>query len=101
MESTIQLKSKRGPYKPRVKAKIDSHLLLKEEDRAKLVDLLRNNEIGVVEIQWNISNEEGTRQRDRFLHENGLDIDPDDVRCRWSTRYSSPTTIVTQCIGIG
>src|SRR4051794_21411277 len=99
MESVIQFKSNRGPYKARAKAKIDTHLLLKEDDKAKLSDILSSKGCGVVELRWNILTVDGTKQRDEFLRENGLHLDHDDVRCRWSTRCSTPTMVVKQCIG--
>jgi hypothetical protein len=101
MGSIKQFKAnnKRGPYKPRVKAKVDSNLLLEEENRAKLTELLTSKAPGVIEEQWDLSSEERTRQRDQFFRENGLDIHHDDVRCKWSIRRSNPTTIVRQCIG--
>ena len=68
-------------------AKADSHLLL-EEDRTKLTELLSNKALGVTEVQWDISIEDDIRRRDQFFFENGLNIHPDDVRCRWSIRYN-------------
>jgi len=99
MELTMQFNPnpKRGSYKPRAKAKLDSHLLLKDDDKAILAELLKTNARGVVEITWDLDNDDSVRQRDRFLQENGLNINTDDVRCKWSTRQSIPTTIVRQC----
>ena len=97
MESIIRFNAnKRGPYKPRVTAKANSHLLLKEEDRAELTEILSNNAPGVVEIRWNQASD--ARQRDQFFRENGLDLQHDDARCRWATRHSNPTKFVKQCI---
>ncbi|CAG8688784.1 6224_t:CDS:2, partial [Racocetra persica] len=63
---------KTGSYKPKVKAKLNSHLLLKEEDRSKLKYLL--------DI------------------ENGLNINSDDVRYKWVIQHSTKTLIVKQSI---
>jgi hypothetical protein len=101
MELKIQLdsieKSRRGSYKPRVKAKLESHLLLTEENRARLNELLRIKVPGFVEIQWDLTNNNSIQQRDKFLKENGLTINPDNIQCKWSIRQSIPTAIIRQC----
>ena len=51
-----------------------------------------------MEVQWDISIEDDIRRRDQFFFENGLNIHPDDVRCRWSIRHSNSTMNVRQCI---
>lgn len=88
----------RGSYKPQVKAKLNSHLLLEEDNIVKLKNLLDNGAPGVVEMSWDLSNEDHIINRDKFIQENGLDIDSDDVRCKWSIRQSTKTLIVKQCI---
>jgi hypothetical protein len=98
MQSIIKFKPNRGPCKVQVKAKVDSHLLLKEEVKARLNNILGNKGPGVVELEWDTSNTDKTKQRDEFLRENGLHLNPDDVQCKWSTRHSIPTKVVKQCI---
>jgi hypothetical protein len=84
MNSIIQFKPNRSSYKPRVKAKINSHLLLTNEKKIQLTKKLKNKEPGVVEFQWDTSSVDGIKQRDEFLHRNGLYINPDDILCRWA-----------------
>lgn len=89
---------KRGNYKLSVNVKLNSHLLLKDEDHVKLTNLLENNAPGVIQIQWDLSSDDHIKQRDQFLRENGLNIDSDNIRCKWSIRHSNQTMIVKQCI---
>jgi hypothetical protein len=93
-----QSKNSRGNYKPRVKAKLDSHLLLKDEDKRQLAKLLDNHAPGIIEVRWDLSNEDSIQNRGQFLRENGLDIHPDDVHYKWSVRQSTPTSVTKQCI---
>ncbi|CAG8851388.1 13142_t:CDS:2, partial [Racocetra persica] len=38
--------------------------------------------------EWDLSNEDQVIDRDQFLQENNLNINPEDIRCKWSIRYS-------------
>ncbi|RIB09975.1 hypothetical protein C2G38_2266199 [Gigaspora rosea] len=89
---------KRGSYKPKVKAKLDLHLLLKEENRSRLKYLLDIGAPGVVEMEWDLSQEHHIVDRNKFFQEHGLNIDSDNVRCKWAIRQSTKTLIVKQCI---
>ncbi|CAG8544771.1 12618_t:CDS:2 [Cetraspora pellucida] len=66
---------KRGSYKLQIKAKLSSHLLLKEEDRLRLKYLLDIGAPGVVEMEWDLSQEHNI-----------------------AIRQSTKTLIVKQCI---
>ncbi|CAG8751882.1 17052_t:CDS:2, partial [Gigaspora rosea] len=83
---------------PNVKAKLDSHLLLDDNDKITLTNLLDNKAPGVVKIQWDLSNEEHIRERNQFLYEHGLDLDSDNVKCKWSIRQSTKTKVIKQCM---
>ncbi|CAG8563697.1 893_t:CDS:2 [Cetraspora pellucida] len=89
---------KRGSYKPRIKAKLNTHLLLTEDNKIKLKDLLDNSAPEIVEKKWDLSDKDQVVNHDQLLKENNLNLDPDDVRCKWSIRYSSKTLVVKQCI---
>ncbi|CAG8687195.1 24460_t:CDS:2, partial [Gigaspora rosea] len=67
-------------------------------NRIRLINLLNNDAPGVVKLQWDLSNKEHVENRDQFLYENGLDIKSDDIRCKWSIRYSTQTMVIKQCI---
>lgn len=72
--------------------------MLKDSDRILLGNLLDNSAPGVVEKKWDLSNQEHITDRDQFLRENGLDIDSNDIRCKWSIRQLTKTQIIKQCI---
>ncbi|CAG8784299.1 2044_t:CDS:2 [Cetraspora pellucida] len=86
-------------YNIRVKARLNSHLLLEDSNRVKLSNLLDNGAPGVIEHKWDLSNEEQIINRDQFLQKNGLDINTDDVCCKWSIRQTTKTQVIKQCIG--
>ncbi|RIB26985.1 hypothetical protein C2G38_2161739 [Gigaspora rosea] len=94
----LDLKNKKNNYSPNVKAKLDSHLLLDDNDKITLTNLLDNKAPGVVKIQWDLSNEEHIRERNQFLYEHGLDLDSDNVKCKWSIRQSTKTKVIKQCM---
>ncbi|RIB29309.1 hypothetical protein C2G38_2155720 [Gigaspora rosea] len=94
----LDLKNKKNNYSPNVKAKLDSNLLLDDDDKITLTSLLDNKASGVVKIQWDLSNEEHIRERNQFLHEHGLDLDSDNVKCKWSIRQSTKTKVIKQCM---
>ncbi|KAF0469312.1 hypothetical protein F8M41_025591 [Gigaspora margarita] len=73
---------KRGSYNINIKAKLNSHLLLKDSDQILLGNLLDDSAPGVVEKKWDLSNQEHITDRDQFLRENGLDIDSNDIHCK-------------------
>ncbi|CAG8847325.1 720_t:CDS:1, partial [Racocetra persica] len=68
------------------------------DNKVILNDLLEKSMPGVIEKEWDLSNEDQVIDRDQFLQENNLDINPEDIQCKWSIRYSSKTLIVKQCI---
>ncbi|CAG8827083.1 20066_t:CDS:2, partial [Cetraspora pellucida] len=70
---------KRGSYKPRIKAKLNTHLLLTEDNKIKLKDLLDNGAPEIVEKEWDLSDKDQVVNRDQLLKENNLNLDPDDV----------------------
>ncbi|CAG8550407.1 34429_t:CDS:2 [Racocetra persica] len=73
-------------------------LLLTEDNKAKLKDLLNSGVSGVVEIEWDLSNKDQVVSRNQFLQKNNLNIDHGDIYCKWSIRHSSKILIVKQCI---
>ncbi|RIB14383.1 hypothetical protein C2G38_2040242 [Gigaspora rosea] len=88
----LDLKNKKNNYSPNVKAKLDSHLLLDDDDKITLTSLLDNKAPGVVEIQWDLSNDEHIRERNQFLHEHGLDLDSDNVKFVGYLKHSKQCT---------
>ncbi|KAF0487088.1 hypothetical protein F8M41_022615 [Gigaspora margarita] len=89
---------KKSTYEPNVKARLNSHLLLKEEDKVKLSDILSKNASGIVEIAWDLSKKDYVANQNQFFPENGLDINADNVQYKWTTRYSTKMQIIKQCI---
>ncbi|RIB21372.1 hypothetical protein C2G38_2034436 [Gigaspora rosea] len=89
---------KKGSYKSHIKAKLSTHLLLTEDNKVRLKDLLDSGALGVVEMEWDLFNKDQVMNRDQFLQQNNLDIDPDDVWCKWSICHSSKTLVVKQCM---
>ncbi|CAG8794935.1 15374_t:CDS:1, partial [Cetraspora pellucida] len=69
-----------------------------EDNKIKLQNLLNSEAPGVIEMSWDLSNEDNITNRNQFLQEHSLTINSDDVKCKWSIRHITKTLIVKQCI---
>ncbi|CAG8812839.1 11101_t:CDS:2, partial [Racocetra persica] len=73
---------KRGSYKPQIKAKLNTYLLLTKDNKIKLKDLLDNSTPKIVEKEWDLSDKDQVVNRDQLFKENNLNLDPDDCISR-------------------
>ncbi|CAG8801928.1 6563_t:CDS:2 [Gigaspora rosea] len=89
---------KKGSYKSHIKAKLSTHLLLTEDNKVRLKDLLDSGALGVVEMEWDLFNKDQVMNRDQFLQQNNLDIDPDDVWFASGSRVSTARYPYVVCL---